>query len=311
MAEGDRSHLRRNEELISYLKRAAGYSITGDINEHALFFCYGLGRNGKNTVLDTFRDLLGGPASSYAAVTDPKIFLAAGQNEHPAAIAALVGKRMVVTSEIDVNQQFAQGLVKRLTGERTMKTRFMRGNWFEFDVQFKIWMQANAKPDISGQDEGIWSRIRIIPFDVFIKPEDRVKGLSEILVREEGPGILAWLVEGAIEWKKYGLQEPEKVVRATRDYRSEQDVIGTFLEQCTKSYIGYEGVGAIPSVKCTVLYARYARWCEDSGEDEVLNARKFALEMNRRGYVLSGSNGDRSRKGIALCGHSDETSVHF
>lgn len=300
-----------DKALISYVKRAAGYSITGDINEHALFFCYGTGRNGKNTVLDTFRDLLGGPGSSYAAVTDPKIFLAAGQNEHPAAIAALVGKRMVVTSEIDINQQFAQGLVKRLTGERTMKTRFMRGNWFEFDVQFKIWMQANAKPDISGQDEGIWSRIRIIPFDVFIPVEKRIKGLSEILVREEGPGILAWLVEGVREWKEHGLKEPESVIKATRDYRSEQDVIGAFLEQCTKSFLGYEGAGAIPRVKATVLYARYAKWCEDSGEDEVLPSRKFALEMNRRGYKTTGSNGGCQRLGIALCDEDVDTSGRF
>ena len=300
-----------DQTLIDYMQRACGYSLSGDIGEHAMFFCYGTGRNGKNTVLDTIRDVMGEPGSSYAAVTDPKIFLAAGQNEHPAAIAALVGKRMVVTSEIDINQQFAQSLVKRLTGERTMKTRFMRGNWFEFNVQFKIWMQANAKPDISGTDEGIWSRIRIIPFDVFIPVEKRIKGLSEILVREEGPGILAWLVEGCRKWKEMGLAEPEKVTRATLDYRSEQDVVGMFLDQCTKSWIGYDGAGPMPRVRASELYKRYANWCESSGEPEALTSRKFGSEMTRRGYLLSGHNGQQTRVGITLCDSGGETSDDF
>lgn len=298
-----------DQTLIDYFQRACGYSLTGDTGEHCLFFCYGTGRNGKNTVLDTIRDVMGNPGSSYAAVADPKIFLAAGQNEHPAAIAALVGRRMVVTSEVDANQEFAQGLVKRLTGERTMKTRFMRGNWFEFNVQFKIWMQANAKPDISGTDEGIWSRIRIIPFDVFIKPEKRIKGLSEILVREEGPGILAWLVGGVRLWKQHGLAEPDKVTKATRDYRTEQDIVGMFLDQCTKSFLGYEGIGQIPRVRASVLYARYAAWCEASGERDALTSRKFGAELDKRGYTLRGSNGHKCRFGIDLCESDDDSSV--
>ena len=297
-----------DQTLIAYFQRACGYSLTGDTGEHCLFFCYGTGRNGKNTVLDTIRDVLGEPGSSYAAVADPKIFLAAGQNEHPAAIAALVGKRMVVTSEVDANQEFAQGLVKRLTGERTMKTRFMRGNWFEFNVQFKIWMQANAKPDISGTDEGIWSRIRIIPFDVFIPVEKRVKGLSEILVREEGPGILAWLVDGCRRWKQIGLAEPEKVTEATRNYRTEQDVIGMFLEQCTKSWLGYEGAGHLPSERAAKVYARYAEWCEASGERDTLTSRKFGAELEKRGYPLKGRNGHQCRLGITLCERDNESS---
>jgi putative DNA primase/helicase len=297
-----------DQSLIDYLQRACGYSLTGDISEHALFFCYGTGRNGKNMVLDTIRGVLGDPGSSYAAVTDPKLFLAAGQNEHPAGIAALVGKRMVVTSEIDTNQQFAQALVKRLTGETTMTTRFMRGNWFEFTVQYKIWMQANAKPEISGTDEGIWSRIRIIPFDVFIAPEKRVKGLSEILIREEGPGILAWLVEGCRKWKELGLAEPEKVTKAIRDYRTEQDVVGMFLEQCTKSFLSLNLTSNIPRVKSTVLYNRYAEWCEASGERDVLTSRKFGAEMTRRGYALDGKNGGQSRLNVTLCDTSPDTS---
>jgi putative DNA primase/helicase len=298
-----------DQELIAYVQRAAGYSLTGDVSEHAMFFCYGTGRNGKNTVCDTIRDVMGDASgTSYAAVVDPKIFLTAGQHEHPAAIAALVGRRTVITGEMEMGQQFAQGLVKRLTGERMMKTRFMRGNWFEFTVQFKLWMHANYKPDITGQDEGIWSRIRIIPFDVFIPPEKRVKGLSQILVREEGPGILAWLVEGARQWKLLGgLKEPNRVTKAEQDYRAEQDVIGTFLNQCTRSFLDHDAAGAIPRTKASALYACYASWCEKSGEPEILSSRKFGSEISKRGYTLTGINGSQWRLGITLCESVSET----
>jgi putative DNA primase/helicase len=183
-----------DEELIGYFQRALGYSLTGDTSLQVLFLCYGKGRNGKNTIVDTARTIL----AEYATIIPPRIFLTAGKNEHPAALADLVGRRFIATSEVDKGERLAESLIKRLTGNRTIKARFMHQNPFEFAVTIKLWMLANAMPQIQGRDEGIWSRIKLIPFEVFIPREKRIPNVSNILVAEEGPGILGWMVQGAL-----------------------------------------------------------------------------------------------------------------
>ncbi len=285
-----------NDELIAYFQRAAGYALTGEIGEHAMFLCYGTGRNGKNTVLDTVRMIMG----DYASVSDPKIFLSSGQGDHPTGVADLVGRRLVITSEVDGGQHLAEGLVKRVTGDRTIKARFMHRDFFEFRMAAKIWMLANAKPVIQGQDEGIWSRIRIIPFDVYIPPEKRIKGLSEILVREEGAGILAWLVDGCREYFRIGLDEPDIVLNAARQYRSEQDVFGDFLQSCVIDHREHPQLREQARIDGRDLYAAYVQWCRDMGEREILAARKFYLELGRRGFPPRPSNGRQYRYGLAL-----------
>jgi putative DNA primase/helicase len=285
-----------DEELIAYFARVSGYSISGFTGEHKMFLCYGPGRNGKNFVLDTIR----GVAGEYATVSDPKIFLASGQNEHPAGLADLAGRRLVVTSEVDAGQQLAEGLVKRLTGDRTIKARFMNQNWFEFEMAAKIWMLANSKPEILGQDEGIWSRISIIPFDVFIPENKRIKGYSEILVQEEGPGILAWLVEGCREWHRVGLHDPERVAVATKRYRSEQDVVGDFIQSCCIDCKDDAEVRDHYKVEVKALYKCYDDWCREMGERSPLTARRFTLELSNRGFRLWESNGRTYRIGLAL-----------
>ena len=268
---------------------ALGYSLTGDTREHALFFCHGAkGRNGKSTLLETVVTILG----DYATVVDPSIFMASKQREHPAAIADLVGRRYVVTSEIEKGQTIAEALIKRLTGDKYVKTRFMGRNWFEFHVQFKIWMMANDRPQIGGLDEGIWSRMKILPFEVFFPEEKRIKGLGDILVRDEGPGILGWLVEGCRKWFELnGLAEPTVVTGANQEYRKEEDLIAQFLDQCTRSFLGEPHMVDVVKVRTTILYARYVAWCESNGESDVLTGRKFGVEMTRRGYPLRGTNG--------------------
>lgn len=285
-----------DEEMIAYIQRAAGYSITGDTGEHALFLCDGTGRNGKNTVLDTIRDVAG----DYGTVADPRIFLTDGQTDHPAGLATLAGRRIVVTSEVDVEKKLAEGLVKRVTGDRTISARFMHQNPFEFEIHFKIWMLANSKPDITGQDQGIWSRIRVIPFNVFIPPEKRIKGLSEILVKEEGPGILAWLVEGCREWHRIGLQEPKRVLEAVENYRSDQDVVGDFLAQCTVSYLDHPELRTRAKVKAGDLYKAYMDWCTDNGERFPMANRKFGIEITKRGHATEKSNSVAFKLGLAL-----------
>jgi P4 family phage/plasmid primase-like protien len=285
-----------DREMVAYLRRALGYSLTGIIGEHALFLCHGTGRNGKNTVLDTVHTILG----EYATVINPRVLLTAGKNDHPAAIADLMGRRFVPTDEVDEGEELAESLVKRLTGNKTLKGRFMRQNPFEFPALFKLWMLANCKPEIHGQDEGVWSRIRVIPFEVFFPPEKRIKGLSDILVAAEGPGILRWMVDGCLEWQRIGLAEPAKVREAIQTYRNEQDVIGDFIDQCCESFLDHPSLRDQARVQAGVLYNRYAEWCKENGEKTVLTNRRFASKITGRGYKLSPSNGVHYRHGITL-----------
>ena len=194
-----------------------------------------MGRNGKNTVLDPVRKVL----HDYATVSDPRIFLRTGKNEHPTGLAKLFGCRLVVTDEVDEGEELAEALVKRLTGDPTISARYMRRDFFDFEVTFKVWIPANHKPDIKGRDEGIWSRIRLIPFEVFFPPERRIKNLARTLVKEEGEGILAWLVEGYLDWQKQGLNEPKKVLDAVREYRLQQDVVAAFIKDCCLTWLDH------------------------------------------------------------------------
>jgi putative DNA primase/helicase len=282
--------------MVAYLQRALGYSISGFIGEHALFLCHGTGRNGKNTVLDTVGTIL----RDYATIANPRTFLTIGQNDHLAMIADLMGRRFVPTDEVEEGEQLAESMVKRLTGNKTLKARFMHKNPFEFPVLFKVWMLANCKPEIQGQDEGIWSRIRLIPFEVYFPPEKRIKGLSDILIAEEGPGILRWLVDGCLLWQKHGLAEPEKVKNAIREYRSEQNVLMDFISQCCDSFLHNETLREQVRVNFSDLYGRYAAWCKENGEKKVLTARKFGLKLTPLGYRPHDSNGKTVRLGLKL-----------
>jgi putative DNA primase/helicase len=161
-------------------------------------------------------------------------------------------------------------------------------------------MLANCKPEIQGQDEGIWSRIRVIPFEIFFPPEKRIKGLSDLLVAEEGPGILRWLVDGCLEWQRIGLAEPAKVLEATHSYRTEQDVIRDFVDQCCESFLDHPSLGDQARVKAGVLYSRYAEWCKENGEKKVLSNRRFGSKITGRGYPLRPVNGAQWRYGITL-----------
>jgi putative DNA primase/helicase len=164
---------------------------------------------------------------------------------------------------------------------------------------FKVWMPVNHKPDIKGRDEGIWSRIRLIPFDVFFPPEKRIKNLAKILVQEEGEGILAWIVEGHAEWQRDGLKEPKKVLDAVKEYRREQDVVTDFLEECCTSRLDHPNRDQF-KLRPADLYASYTAWCKENGEKNVLSGRKFGSEMTARGYELKDSNGTQYRRGIIL-----------
>jgi putative DNA primase/helicase len=200
-----------NTALIDFLRRAVGYSLTGQTSERCLFFLYGMGANGKSTFLEVLRALL----ARYAQQADFTSFLETPRGDGPRNdIARLIGARVVTSSEVGEGKRLNESLVKTLTGTDTVTARFLHAEFFEFKPQFKLWLAANHRPVVRGTDPAIWDRVRLIPFTVSIPPMERDSGLLAELLREL-PGILAWSVAGCLEWLEKGLGTPPEVAAAT------------------------------------------------------------------------------------------------
>ena len=224
-----------DEDLIRFLQKAIGYSLTGSTKEQVFFIFYGTGANGKSTFLITIHSLLG----DYARQTPTETLLTKWGNKIPNDVARLKGARFVNAAESESGKHLAEALVKQLTGGDKISARFLYGEFFEFDATFKIFFAVNHKPTIRGSDHAIWRRIRLIPFNATIPPEKQDKNFSEKL-NAELPGILRWAVEGCLLWQSEGLGLPESVKAATADYRSEMDVISDFIEECCEDTPGVQ-----------------------------------------------------------------------
>jgi putative DNA primase/helicase len=269
-----------DEQLIRYLQRLVGYALTGQTTEHILAFLHGYGANGKTTFLNTILALLG----PYGKQADPMLLVARSRDPHPTNMADLVGSRFVVCSEVDDGRHMAEAAMKQLTGGDRIKARFMHRDFFEFEPTHKIWLAANNKPIVRNNDHGVWRRIRLIPFTVTIPAEEQDRDLPEKL-RAELPGILAWAVEGCLEWRRGGLRDPESVRAATQGYRDDMDLIGQFIvERCEE----------IPGrrAQAQTLYAAYRTWCEENGLHPC-SQQAFGRRLSERGFESRRSTGGR------------------
>jgi len=275
-------------ELVMFLQRAVGYSLTGATVEQVLFLLYGTGANGKSTFTETLRALLG----DYATQAEFTTFLARTSDSVRNDIARLVGARFVSASEAEGGRPLAEAVVKQMTGGDIVTARFLFKEFFEFRPDFKVWLAANHKPSVRGTDHGIWRRIRLVPFAVTIPPEQRDNRLPEQL-RAELPGILAWAVRGCLAWQRAGLGVPPEVLAATESYREEMDVLAGFLdEHC----ISQDGV----FVETKELYAAYATWAEGAGEKK-LSKKWLAMRLAERGFTSGrGLRGVRGWRGLRL-----------
>ncbi len=257
-------------EVRAYFKRLVGYALTGDVSEHVLPVLYGTGANGKSTVLNTLLAALG----DYGMQAPPDLLIAK-RDAHPTELADLHGQRFVASIEVEDGRRFAESLVKQLTGGDRIKARRMRENFWEFDPTHKIIMAVNHKPVIRGTDLGIWRRIHLVPFTETILPEEQDKQLPEKL-RAELAGILAWAVQGCMEWQREGLRPPAAVLAATDEYRQEMDTLAAFIsERCVK--------GPNLNVQAKPLYDAYKDWCEENGE-RYENNNTFSRQLTERGY---------------------------
>lgn len=276
--------LNYDPELISYFQRICGYFLTGNVREQVLFILYGVGANGKSTIVGILLNILG----AFAKLAAPNLLLSSIQARHPTELADLMGARLVVASETPEKGRFNENLVKQLTGGDPIKARFMRQDFFEFLPTHKFAILTNHKPTIEGSDVGIWRRIHLIPFQVVIPKDEQDQELPEKLKLEQ-PGILKWCVDGCAEWLKQGLNPPESVTAATAEYRSDQDVFSQFLSDCCS-------IRREKQVMASVLYKRYQTWCLECGETPLsqvvfwqrLSEKGITKTRTSRGFLYHG-----------------------
>lgn len=263
-----------------------------------MFIDYGTGRNGKTTFTETISSLVG----DYARKAEMKTFLAQKSEGVRNDLAALKGARFVTTAEVGDGRRLNEPLIKEVTGGDTVTTRFLFREFFEYRPEFKLSLACNHMPEIRGRDEGIWSRIRVVPFDVLIPPAERDKQLPGKL-RLELPGILNWALAGCLEWQQNGLQEPPEVLTATAAYRGDMDLLGPFLADCCITVDNEDANPQKLAVLVAIFYTRYEVWCRENSAD-VLGKTVVGKLMSERGYKSKSLtwHGKRQRvyEGIAL-----------
>jgi putative DNA primase/helicase len=266
-------------ELQSFLARAVGYSLTGSTREHAFFFLFGTGGNGKSVFVETITKLL----ADYAVAAPIEMFTATKFQSHTTDVAGLQGARMITASETDVGRSLAEARVKLLTGGEAISARRMRADNVTFTPQFKLWMGGNHKPRVSTNDEAIRRRLHLIPFNANIPPWHRDQKLPEKL-EAEWSGILQWAIDGCQQWQQIGLQPPSSVRDATDDYLSSEDAILCWLQ----SEAVFEANARSTTEELFASWKEYAtRTNEDIGSQKdfvkALRGKQLELEHTREG----------------------------
>jgi putative DNA primase/helicase len=285
-----------DQEIVDYLQRVVGYSMTGSVKEQKLFFCYGTGANGKSTFINTIMKLMG----EYGRFISSEVLMAHRNEMHPTGIADLRGVRMAVASELEDGKRFNEQLIKAITGGEKITARRMREDFFEFTPTAKIWIVGNHKPTIRGTDHAIWRRIHLIPFTRTIPEEEQDKELG-VKLENEIDAIFNWCVEGLKAWLSNGLMPPDKVLLATTEYKSEMDVIALFLEDECEVNPNFDETHAS-------LYKRYCKVAEENREF-VMNSRAFSIKLGEKGFEKFKGNGNVTKwKGLKVKIRSEEQS---
>ena len=263
--------------LQGFVQRALGYSITGDCREEVLFFPYGPTQTGKSTLLRAVAAALG----DYAVTADFGTFLARDKSASGPRndIAALAGKRLIVSMEVDKDQKLAESVVKQLTGGDVIRARFLFRESFEFTPTFKLWLGANDRPRVRDDDDAIWRRILQIPFEQRISDQERDNSLKDYLSDTEraGPAILAWLVQGCLNWQVIGLAVDDSTKALTSNYRVDMDPIKDFLDDCCLT-------SPEAQVRNPDLYQAYEDWAKANGVKRPMTQRALSQRLKARGY---------------------------
>jgi putative DNA primase/helicase len=256
VTDGDR-------DLIAFLCRVCGYALTGSTREHALFFLYGTGANGKSVFLSTIAGIL----ANYHTTAPIETFTASKSERHPTDVAGFRGARLVTATETEEGKPWA---------EATIAARFMRQDFFEFTPNFKLMIAGNHRPGLRSVDEAIRRRLHLVPFSVTIPAAERDHGLTEAL-KAEWPGILRWMIAGCLDWLQAGLRPPQVVTDATAAYLEAEDAIAAWLEECwVRDCEGW--------AKSTALFASWSEWANKAGEP-VGTQKRLAQALSARGFI--------------------------
>jgi putative DNA primase/helicase len=269
-----------DQEVQDYLQRLFGYSLSADVRDHVLIFLYGSGANGKSTLIDLVLQVLG----DYGKLISTETLMESRADRHPTDIAALLGVRLAVSSEVEEGQHWAESRLKALTGDATLTGRFMRQDFFEFKRTHKLIVAGNHRPAIRVVDEAMRRRIHLVPFKARFTGDTADRDMPEKL-RAEAGAVLAWMVRGFMGWQTAGLQPPPAVLTATQDYLDTQDTIGLWLAECC------DATDPTAETKSSVLYNSFKAWKEARGERAPSTVRfsglleqRFPKEA-RAGYV--------------------------
>ncbi|MFA5558714.1 MAG: phage/plasmid primase, P4 family, partial [Methanofastidiosum sp.] len=277
-----------NLELIDYIQKAIGYSMTSDDREQVLFFLHGLGQNGKTTFLNIIMTLLG----EYAKDADPSTFMDKKFDGGPKNdVARLKGARFVRSSEIAEGKYLDEDFIKRVTGHEGLTARFLYGEIFDFTPKFKLWMISNNKPTIRGSDFAIWRRLMTIPFNYRVPNDKRDKTL-EAKLDSELPGILNWAIAGCIKWLSEGLNPPEIVVLANTEYKDEMDPLKDFLDDICN-------IGVVAKIPAGELYSAYRTYCYCM-RIETISQQSFGRRLTHLGLKKSREFDGRYWEGIEI-----------
>jgi putative DNA primase/helicase len=280
---------RGDKELQGYLKRCAGYCLTGDISEHSLFFLFGTGRNGKGVFVNALANIW----QDYHEAASMDMFIVTRGERHPTDLAQLRGARLVTSVETEAGRRWDEAKLKFMTGGDQIPARFMRQDFFKYLPQFKLMIQGNHKPSIRSVDEAVKARMGLTPFTVTIPPKERDKNFGEKL-KPEYPGILRWAIEGCLEWQQVGLQPPKAVIDATAGYMMAQDTLQAFLDECCE-------VAKHEHDTITHIYDGYVDWAEACHEF-IWTKRDLSerLENHSAGFTPDRFGKDRTRGFVGL-----------
>lgn len=275
------------EELRAYLRRLAGYLLTGVTTEQTFHFLYGEGANGKSVFCEIIAQLLG----EYAMIAQPQMIMARRHSGVPNDIARLKGMRTVLMNETSQDSRFDEARLKDLTGTDSLTGRFLNREFFDFAPTHKLLLRGNHKPTIVGTDKGIWRRLHLVPFTVSIPEAEQDRHLL-VKLWAELPGILSWAVVGCLEWQRVGLAPPSLITQAVDEYRQESDTLGRFIEErCER--------GLNAQIQVSAFFRQYRDYCQQLAEPS-LSQRDLASEMERRGYPRQRTSRARLFQGLEL-----------
>lgn len=253
----------KDRELIAFLQEAIGYSLTTDVSQHVMFWCYGEGANGKGTLFHVIEKLLG----TGAQALNLNIL-----RKEQYQLALLAGKRVALCSESNAKGNMVDdAVVKALVAGDRLLVRMIQREPFELEPKCKLWWSMNRLPVVEDTSYGFWRRVRVIPFNRVFKDLDIIPDLKEKLFAEL-PGIFNWAIEGLLRLRTRGsFTLPTQVARITRQYQTESNPVEMFVKESLKRVLGED-------VQSAEVYNSYRVWCSDGGY-RALDARELKREL--------------------------------